>query len=247
MHRRLALGFLLAPTLFSLAFFTLACGGGAEKSVLDGFFRAARMRDNATLSNIATVSYDARTLGQVESFSVTNVGEEKVEPLQLKTLAATYDEAKKADDEFTKNKMAYQDQHAEELKAFEDARKGGPQPKGKAAKTSAEFQTAWTKWVDDTKVSAKKVSEAREKLATARAIADVSVMNPQNPVDPTQYDGEMATKDYTISAKIITPDGQHVTKTMLVTIQQARLKGDKPVTGKWIVTGLKEVGAAGTN
>jgi hypothetical protein len=56
----------------------------------------------------------------------------------------------------------------------------------------------------------------------------------------------MATKDYTVSANTITPTGQHVTRTLLITLQQARLKGDKPITGKWIITRIKDTTAGGT-
>lgn len=236
MHRpRLALGFLLAPIIISLAFFTVGCAG--KDPTLDNFFRASRMGDNPTLSNISMVAFSPKTEGIVEGYAVTTAGEERVEPLQLKELAKAYEEARQADEEFTKRKLAYQDEHGDELKAFEEARQARSKPRGKL---SAEFQATWNKWVEDTKTSAKRVSEARQKLNTARAIADVSVMNPQEPVDPTQYDGELATKDMTIAANIITPEGQKVKKTLVVTMQQARLKGDKPIIGKWIITAIKD-------
>jgi hypothetical protein len=244
MHRpRLALGFLLAPIVFTLVFFTFACGGGGpEKAILDNFFRASKMRDNSTLNNIATVSFDPRTDGQMESFSVTNVSEEQVQPLQLKELAKAHEVAKLADDEFTKKKLAYQDQHAEELKALLEAEKKGQPVKGKAA----EFKASWDKWREDTKTSSHAAAVALEKLNAERGIADISVFNPQNPVDPTQYDGEVATKTYTIAAKILTPDGKHIDKTLALTLQQARLKGDKPITGKWIITKIQDQPASGT-
>ena len=92
----------------------------------------------------------------------------------------------------------------------------------------------------------RKVSDAREKLSAERTVADTSVMNDQNPVDPTQYDGELATKDTTVTASVITPTGQHVTRTLVITLQQARLKGDKPITGKWIITKIKDATPGGT-
>jgi hypothetical protein len=242
MHRpRLAQGFLLAPIVFTLVFFTFACGGGAEKGTLDNFFRASKMRDNSTLANIATVSFDPRTDGLMESFSVTNVSEEQVKPLELKQLAKAHEEAKAADDEFTKKKLAYQDQHSDELKALLEAEKKGQPAKGKAA----EFKVAWDKWRADTMTSSRAAAATLEKLNAERGIADISVFNPQNPVDPTQYDGDVATKTYTIAAKILTPDGQHVSKTLVLTLQQARLKGDKPIIGKWIITKIEDQAATG--
>jgi hypothetical protein len=244
MHRpRYATGFLLAPILFTMLVLAVGCGGGGpEKSIIDNFFRAARLRDNDTVSNISMAQFDPRTEGQVESTSVVSVSEEQVTPLQLRELARAHDEARNADNDFTKRKLAYQDQHADELQRLRDAQKKGQKLKGK----DAEFQTAWDKWVVETRESARKLTEAKEKLAAERSVADTSVMNPQNPVDPTQYDGEMATKEYTVSANVITPTGQHVTRTLVITLQQARLKGDKPITGKWIITRIKDTTAGGT-
>ncbi len=243
MHRpSYAKGFLLAPIVFAVAFLTVGCGGGgAEKSAIDNFFRASKLRDNVTLGNIAMASFDPRTDGQVESTKLLSVGEEKVTPLHLKELAKAHEEARAADDEFTKKKREYQDQHADELKRWDDARKKGLKLKGK----DAAFATDWDKWVEDTRVSAKKVSDAREALEAERPAVELSVSNSQTPVDVTQYDGELASKDVTISADIITPNGQHVTKTLMVTMQQARLKGDKPITGRWIISKITDQTAGG--
>ena len=243
MHRpRYAIGFLLAPILFTMAFLTVSCGGGPEKLLIDRFFRASRMRDNVTLGGNATVAFDPRVEGQVEGSSVVSISEEQVTPLHLKELARAYDEARRASDELNRKKLAYQDQHADELKRLLDAERKGQKLKGK----DAEFQVAWNKWREETGSVEKNLSTAREKLQAERSIADISVFNPQNPVDATQYDGELALKDYTVSAAIITPTGQHVTRTMVITVQQARLKGDQPIAGRWIITKIKDVTAGKT-
>ena len=90
------------------------------------------------------------------------------------------------------------------------------------------------------------MSAAREQLSAERSVADMSTFNPQTAVDVTAYDGEVESKDYTISANILTPDGKRVTKTLVITLQQVRLKGDKgDINGKWIIT--KIAPAAGGN
>ncbi len=243
MHRpRYATGFLLAPIVFIMFFFTVGCGGGGpEKGTIDSFFRAARLRDNVTLGGISMVQYDARTQGQVESTSVVSISEEQVAPLHLKEYAKAADEAKKASDDLNKRKLAFQDEHADELKRVLDAEKKGAKLKGK----DAEFQVSWNKWREQTNSIEKTLSDAREKLAAERSVADTSVANAQNPVDPTQYDGELATKEYTLNANVLTPEGQHVTRTLVITLQQARLKGEKPITGKWIITKIKDVTTGG--
>jgi hypothetical protein len=244
MHRpRLAIGFLLAPIAFTLVFMTLACSSSApEQGLIDKFFRASKLRDAATMGNIAAgAAWDKNTDGVVDGFSVVSVSEETVAPLKLRELAQKYAEAQKESDELNKKKLAYQEQHASELKSLLDLERKGAAVKGK----EAAFQVEWNKWREDTASIEKKVSEARTALQADRNVADTSVFNPMTPVDATQYDGEMATKTYTINANITTPDNQHVKKTLVITLQQARLTGDKPITGKWIITKIKDVTTGG--
>ena len=76
-------------------------------------------------------------------------------------------------------------------------------------------------------------------------MVDLSVADPRNPVDTKKYDGELVSKDVTIDAPVRTPDGQTVQKTLVVTLQRAELKGDRPITGRWIITGLKDASGSG--
>jgi hypothetical protein len=246
MHRpRYAIGFLLAPILFTLVFITVGCGaGGPEQSVIQKFFQSSRLHDNMTLGGMAMVAFDPSKEGIVEGFSVVSVSEPQVQPLHLKELAAAQTAAEKAREEFNKKQYAYQQEHPDELKKLLDAEGKGLKLKGK----DAEFQVTWKKWREDSAAVEKKVSETRTQLQAERNVADLSTNNPANPVDPTAYDGEMVTRDYTINATVQTPDGQHVKKTLVVTLQQARLKSDKgDINGKWIVTKIKDVTGGATS
>jgi hypothetical protein len=244
MHRpRYATGFLLAPILFTLVFVALACsGGGPERTILDRFFQSSKLRDNVTLGGMAMVTFDKNTEGVVENFSVVSISEPQVQPLHLKELAKVQAEAVKASEDLNTKKRTYQDAHADELKRLLEAEQKGQKVKGK----DAEFLVSWNKWREDTIAVEKKVSAAREQLSAERSVADMSTFNPQTAVDVTAYDGEVESKDYTISANILTPDGKRVTKTLVITLQQVRLKGDKgDINGKWIIT--KIAPAAGGN
>lgn len=240
MHRsRLALGFLLAPILFTLIVSTVGCGGSSEEPLVRNFFSAARSRDNTTLGNIATVAFDPRTDGSVDTFSFVSETQETTEPLDLKAKAAMFKEARTADDAFTKTKNEYQKANLEAIARVVKAEEANKKVTGK----DAEVQKAWNKWREDMAVSAKKVSEARQALGSPqRKSAELSMFNAQKPLDVTEYDGTLATKEMTISANIHTPDGQAATKKLVLTLQQARLKGadGAEMVGKWIVTGIKE-------
>ena len=135
------------------------------------------MRDDGTLSNFATVSFDPTTDGTVTAFTITSVSEPKVEPMKFKELSKALEDAQAADKDFSDKKKAYQDSHADALKrvvAAEAANK-------KLAGADAAVQAEWTKWRDDSNASVKKVSDARAALQNATPIAEMSLGTPNGP------------------------------------------------------------------
>src|SRR5215510_5125684 len=77
-----AIGLVVAP----LALFGIACSRPPEQQFLTQFFRAARARDNNTISMMSAVEFDPRERGEVSSFEITNISEERRTPLDLKPL-----------------------------------------------------------------------------------------------------------------------------------------------------------------
>ena len=59
-------------------------------------------------------------------------------------------------------------------------------------------------------------------------------------VTPERVDGQTVTKDASVEASVILPDGQTVQKTLVVTLQHAR--GEN--AGPWIVTGFRDAAAS---
>ncbi len=80
---------------------------------------------------------------------------------------------------------------------------------------------------------------ARSTLASGSSIIALSVDDPSHPVDFKQYDGDLVTKEVTILAPVRLPSGQTSRKTLVVTLQRAILKGEKEITGRWIITGIR--------
>ena len=95
MPRRWRTGLVLVATVVA---FAAGCSGSSEKKLLGDFFRASRLRDDLTLGNFATATFDPRTDGIVESFDVTSVGDEKVTPLPLKQYVKDIEDAKARED-----------------------------------------------------------------------------------------------------------------------------------------------------
>jgi hypothetical protein len=61
-------------------------------------------------------------------------------------------------------------------------------------------------------------------------------------VTPERVDGKVVTKDVTVDAPVILPDGRTVQKRLLVTLQRAT-DGD---SARWIVTGVSGLAASGS-
>jgi hypothetical protein len=237
LRSRSAACFLLAPILFVVLASTFGCGGYSEGPLVRKFFVASRMSDNTTLAPIATTTFDPRKDGQVENLSIVSETPEQVVPLALKSSAEAYRAAQKEEEEFTSKWRAYQDFNRDAIKKVRDADKKGLKLKGK----DGEVQEEMGKWRADTEQIARKVSDARTAVSRERPLVELSMQNPLKPIDPTDYEGVLATKEMTISANVRTPEGQSVRKNLVITLQQARMKGPQgDIIGKWIITKVAE-------
>ena len=226
----------IVPVLL-VAVIGAACGSsGEEKTLLNKYFMASKIADNMTLQNIATVTFDPKTDGQMQSFNIVSVGEPKSVPLELKAHAAELKVVVDEEKAFTEKKKKYQDDNTEAIDRILKA-EGKNQPvKGK----DAEIKKEWDKFLEEQAVISKKLSEARRHANAGRGIVEISTQDPRNPIDPTFYDGELVTKEVTVEGKVKPETGDAVTKKIVFTLQQAILKVDgKDLVGRWVITGHK--------
>jgi hypothetical protein len=217
--------------------FAASCSGGSERKLLEDFFRASRLRDNVTLGNFATATFDPRTDGVVQGFEVESITEERMIPMPLKQYAKAVDDAKEKDQTFSAEKRAYQNAN---IVVIDRVLKTVAAGKPVSAKDRA-IKEAWEKWSADALVHRKAVSDAQRQLNNARGIAELSLTRPNGAtVDASKYDGAMGTKEVVLKATVRTPDGQSTNKTLKAVLQRARMKDEKgkDLTGRWIVTSM---------
>jgi hypothetical protein len=227
---------LIVPVLL-LAVVAAACGGGEEKTLLTKYFMASKIADNMTLANIATVAFDPKADGQMGSFSIVSVSEEKSTPLEIKTHAANLKAAQDEEKAFTEKKTAFQDANTEAIDRIVKA-EGRNQPvKGK----DAEIQKEWNKWREQTAEHAKKLSELRKRVNEDQPIVEISCQDQRNPIDTTAYDGVVVSKDVTIDGQVKTDAGTSAKK-YVFTLQRVTLNGvnGKDVVGRWVITGRQD-------
>lgn len=225
----------LALLLFVVLASTAGCGGHPQGPVVRKFFVASRMGDATTLANLALTAFDARTEGEVVNLSIVSETPEQVVPLQLKALAEAFRAAQEAERQFTDKWDAYRQVNREAIRKVHAAVEKGLTLKG----PDAAIQEELSKWEAEGAQLTKNVSEAREAISRERPVVELSMRNPLKPVDATQYDGVLATKEMTVSANMKMPDGQSAKKTLVVTLKQARMKGPQgDIAGNWIVTNV---------
>ena len=231
--------YLLASMVLSVAALSgCSSANASEENLVRQFFRASGLRDTQTLSNFATVSFDAKTEGTVSDFEIVSVSPERSEPMRVIELNKAVTDADAANKAFNEKKKAYQDANAEAIERVLKAESAGRKLTGRDAQVQAE----WTKWRDESGAEAKKVSAARMELSNARPIAELSLMANSSSPTPTveEMNGTLVSKDITVKAQVKDAGGAIAEKNYVMTVQRAVVKTDKGERqGKWIITGLK--------
>jgi hypothetical protein len=213
-----------------------ACASDSEEPLLRQFFTASRLRDNGTLAGLAAAQFDPREDGSITTFEIVGSSPETGTPIALKSLAADVEKATAEDVAFTERKDAYQKENLEAIQRVLKAEASG----AKISAEDAKVQAAWTQWRQDTVEHSRAVADAKRRLAAATDLVALSASSPRRPVDVAKYDGEMFSKDVTIRAPVLMPDGATIDKTLVVTLQRAVLADAEPIEGKWIVIRVRE-------
>lgn len=226
------------PLAIAALLAAMACGGSSpEQQLLTNFFRAARVRDNATLSNIAAVQFNPRSEGSVQDFDVTNVGPETRRTLQIAATKDEVEKAKAAEAEFAKKKKDYQDRNMPALLKVSQLQRDKKPITGKDAVTLTE----WSKLSAEELAIKKASAAARSKAASESSIAIGSLTPAGRPdIDISGMDVELISKQVTVNADVKSPEGQTAKKTLVFTFERAvGKKGGQTTEGRWMITGLK--------
>jgi len=235
---RLNTRFWVIVPILLLAVIAVACGGGEEKTLLNKYFMASKMADNLTLANIATVAFDPKTDGQMQTFSVLSVSEPVSSPIELKANAAALKVVQNEEKAFTEKKKKYQDENSDVIDRIMKAEQKKQPVRGK----DADIQKDWNKFLEEQALISGKLSDARRKANSGRSLVEISIQDQREPIDVTVFEGEIKSKDVTIEGSVKPETGDAVTKKFVLTLKQATLKNvnGKDREGRWVVTDRKE-------
>jgi hypothetical protein len=225
----------LAAVALPAVLVAAGCSRPPEQQQLTQFFRAAKARDNTTLAMMSAVEFDPREQGSVESFDITNVGQEARRPLGIKALIEAEKKARADEAEFAKRKMEYQTAN---LAVIEQVVKLERDPKARLTPAQQAVKAAWDKWREESATYTRAVSAARTALSSGLGPTEASLTQPGQPAfDVNAFEGDLVTKDVTIAAKVRSPAGETTDKALVVTF--ARASGTQAGVareGRWIIT-----------
>lgn len=230
--------FLIAVLAGPLALLAASCARAPEQQLLNQFFRASRARDNATLAMMSAVSVDPREDGYVDDFTITNVGEEQRTPVNLRDLVAAEEKARSDEREFGVRKQAYQD---ENLATIEQVLKLERSPNARMTPAQQQVKTEWDRWREETTDHTRATSEARAAVMDATGPIQASLTQPGTPpFTPGEFQGTLVTKNVTIDANVVSPEGTAEEKTLTLTLQRAEgMLSGQEVEGRWIITRIQ--------
>ena len=215
-----------------------ACGGGGgeEQSIMRSFFSAARYGDRTTLGNMSMVVFDPQEDGIATSPSVQAVTEEARRPLRMIELSAELQTLREEETSFREEKKAYQDENFDVIARVVEAEREGEDVR----RRDQEVQEAWAKWREDEREFARQVSAKQNELNDESRIAQVSTYDPANPLNVVAFEGELISKDVTVSANV-EREGAEEERTMTVTLQKVELAGGETgmIEGRWIITAIE--------
>lgn len=225
----------------ALTSFAAACSSAPEEPILQQFFRAARLNDNTSLAGFATARFEPQTDGTIAGFDIVSVSAERREPMQLTTLAKEFDAVAADEAEFTRRKDTYYLENQEAITRVLKAES----VKASIGGGDVEIQAAWSKLREESAQHSRRVSDAQRKLKTASAVAELSLRDPaSSPVDLSRRDGELVSKEVTITATVRKADEPAADRTLVVAMQRAVLTGEPEVAGKWIITDVRDATAS---
>jgi hypothetical protein len=228
---------------FGLVLFEIACSSAPpEQQLLINFFRAARVRDNTTLGNIAAVNFNPRTEGTVEDFEIVSVSPEQRRPIQIRALMDEETRAREDEAAFSRKQAEFQTANREAISRVAKAESARQPVTG----ADAAVQASITKWRTEQAQYSRRLSDARTRLTRERSQAVGSLTPPGQPdVDVSNMDVELITKEVTVNAQVRTPEGQTTPRTFVFTFQRAvGNSGGQTREGRWIITALQQPGAA---
>jgi hypothetical protein len=133
MPRRWRTGLVLVAAVVA---FAAGCSGSSEQKLLGDFFRASRLRDDLTLGNFATATFDPRTDGAVEVRRHQRERREVTPP--LKQFVKDIEDAKAADADATTKRREFYNANAVAVARFANSR-----PRTSRFRRRTELKSSW--------------------------------------------------------------------------------------------------------
>lgn len=208
----------IALVVAPLSILAAACSSApAEEQLLNQFFRAARTRDNETLARMSAVEFSPRAHGEVTSFEITSIGDERRTPLNYKQLMDAQQQAAAAESELRQRRVEFESANRAALQAIAKMERD---PAAKFDATQQKLKTEWDQWRQDAQARQKATASAKAALNNAMGPAEASLAQPGQPAFAAEkFNGELISKDVTVQAQVRQGEAT-TTKTFVITLQR---------------------------
>jgi hypothetical protein len=208
----------------------VACGGGAEKAVVNQYFHALASNDTTTLTSFAAVAFDK----QVDDFKIVSVSEETRRPATLPDLVARQRELEA---ELAENKKAAQ-AWGNDLEIYPklDRVRELEKDDKKIPKSLQPIAEKWDEYNQKDRELKTKVAEAKDAVATERRHTQLSVGQVEG---VENLAGESVTKTVDLE---LTIDGQVQPYVMTLKKYELEQEGARRMVSRWVVLDLEPKG-----
>jgi hypothetical protein len=239
MRSRVRATLAIALVLTPLSILAAACSSAPpEQQLLNQFFRAARTRDNETLARMSAVEFSPRDHGEVTSFTITNMSEERRTPLNYKQLMDAQKQSAEAETELRQRRVEFESANRAALEAIAKMERD---PTAKFNATQQKLKAEWDQWRQDAQARQKASASAKAALNNAMGPAEASLSQPGQPAFAVdKFEGELVSKDVTVEAQVRQGE-ETTTKTYVITLQRvAGTQDGEPRNGRTIIARIQE-------
>ena len=180
------------------------------------------------------VAFNPEEDGTIGSFDIESISEEQRRPLRMREMAAALAQAQQDQRAFAAEMKAYQDENLDAIARVIEAERADENIRSR----DRDVQEAWTKWREDSQGHSRAVADADNNLSAESSVAQVSAYDPNSPIDVRSLEGELLTKEVTISASVEQGDSE-ADRTLVITLQRVDLNAaDRLIEGRWIITSI---------
>lgn len=202
----------------------VACGGGAERTIVQTYFDAVQGGDETAAKRVSLVEFP----GEVSSWEIVEVGPASNEPFELEQVNAKYLETEAELEKGHEANQAFLDENVELYEKYKKAKEADPE--GTLEGELAAFDEEWTTRLERQEKMTKELASMMEEIKRLKAAATLSLNTAVN----ERFSGEIEGKELRLKVN----DKDYTLKLKRYVLQDTE-RNIAPIA-RWIITDIEE-------